>query len=63
MTSSYVKTQHLPLSPKAFTRRLKVVPNDSRTQVSYLHFIHCFASTALETELLPKNDFYDMTSS
>jgi len=44
-------------------RLLKLVPSNSPTQVSYPHFIHCFASTPLETELLTKNDFYDMTSS
>jgi len=42
---------------------MKVVPNDSPTQVSYPHFIHCFALAPIETELLTKNDYSDMTSS
>jgi len=33
---------------------MKVVPNDSPTQVSYPYSKHCFAVTPLETELLTK---------
>jgi len=38
---------------------MKVAPNDSPTQVSYPHCIHCFALAALETKLLTKNDICD----
>jgi len=51
------------IAESVYCSLMKVVPNDSPTQVSYPHLIHCFALTPSQTELFTKNYFYAMTSS
>jgi len=51
------------IAESVYCRLIKMVPNDSPTQVSYPHLINCFALTPSQTDLLTKNDFCATTSS
>jgi len=42
-SSKVLKRNICPIAESVYCRLMKVVPNDSPTQVSFPHLIHCFA--------------------